>query len=401
LCRSLSCVNSRGSLDIEGFDKVWKAINWLIKSGIINDNPSNEDVFGSVNSYFDPSKGNYGYAFSEITGYALTTFTYLYNLYGGEAFLKLADNGFRWLRDKAFDKRINGCFCRYDYKVGDFNPKRVCSFDNGMILNGLVSLYRVTKDAEIIDLALKIGDWLVDDMQNEDGSFNVRYVYRDGIARIDFSYDKWSSQCGSFLCKIGIGLLNLYDVTGEDKYKEAAGNSGDRALKFQCDDGRFITNLLEHHTHLHPHSYTCEGLFVLGHYLDDEKYLSSAIKGTRWSLRVINKSNGFPRKYLIDEIIRYERNDINAQSVRLMILSILNGYEIPPLQIKGAVENMLRYQVKSPNGRMDGAFIYGFNYDGREMPHPNSWVTMFSIQALLMYDQILLKGKSFDYFNLI
>jgi hypothetical protein len=192
--------NRGGSPDVASLgDKLNKAVDWLARSGIVNDNPSRTDTFGSVSSFLDTARGEYAYAYSEITGYALTAFAYLYHIYHDDIFLELANNASKWLGEKAFDNKIGGCFCRYDYDARDFKPRRVCSFDNGMILNGLVSLYRITKDPDLLELAVKIADWLVFDMQNEDGSFNVRYVYSRGRPRISFSYDKWSSQPGAFL----------------------------------------------------------------------------------------------------------------------------------------------------------------------------------------------------------
>jgi len=379
-----------------------KAINWLTRSGIVNGDPSQSDTFGSVNSYFDTARRVYAYAYSEITGYALTTFSYLYHLYRDEIFLELANNASKWLKEKAFENRLGGCLCRYDHNVRDFMPRRVCSFDNGMILNGLVSVYRITRDPDLIELARKIADWLVCDMQNEDGTFNVRYVYTRDRPRISNTYDKWSSQSGAFLCKIAIGLLNLYDISGEQLYKEAAIRSGDAALKFQRNDGRFITNLLQEHTHLHPHSYACEGLLALGNYLHNREYIESAMRGVEWSLRIMNPSYGFPSLYSPHKISRQERNDINAQVIRLLILSKLNGGGTAGLRVTKCVENMLQFQMLSSDRRIDGAFKYGFDEEkGIEAPHPNSWVTMFSVQALLMYERTLLRSEDFDYFLII
>jgi hypothetical protein len=392
------------SLDTSNLrESLWKAVNWLTRSGIVNTDPSRPDTYGSVNAYFDTGRDKYAFAYSEITGYAVTLFVYLYKIYNDKILQDRAIDASKWLMEKALDRNLGGCLCRYDHDDRDFEPRRVCTFDNGMILNGIVSLYRITRNSDLLEFAMKIANWLIFDMQNEDGSFNVRYVYFKEKPRIGFSYNKWSSQTGAFLCKTSLGLLNLYDVSGEKIYREAAISSGKAALRFQHRDGRFITNALQGYTHLHPHCYTCEAMYVLGNYLHDSEFVESALQGTQWALGVMNSTYGFPTLYSPNEIVvKGERNDINAQATRLLILRQLNGFETPNRTIERCIENMLRFHMHSSDQRLDGAFTYGFDEEkGVEVSHPNSWVTMFAVQALTMYMRNLVDGEVLDYLLLV
>lgn len=378
-----------------------KAIKWFKLSGIFNLNPNDEKTHGSVNSYFIPNEKRYAYAYSEITGYGLTFLTYLYEITNEVGYINLAMKSFRWLKDVALDDRMGGCLCRLDLIEREFLPKRVCSFDNGMILNGLCNLYRVKKKEEILELAVLIGNSLLNNFQNLDGSMNVRYIYQHDSPRIEFSYGKWSSQVGTFLAKNSIGLLNLSDITGDERYEISALDLCKWAESLQRENGRFITNLLENGTHLHPHSYTCEGLLTTGQITGNEDMVASARKGLDWSINAMNNTSGFPRYYNENGFIRHERNDINAQIIRLMI--ILNQIDggVGRALIDDCVSHLIGFQMESNDIKIDGSFIYGFDESGNKMINPNSWVTMFSLQALLMYKRNLIQGERFNPFLLV
>ena len=62
---------------MESKDRSIKASNlWFLDSGIQNVNIC-KDVDGAFNSWFDTNKNDYYYAYSEITGYGITTLLFL------------------------------------------------------------------------------------------------------------------------------------------------------------------------------------------------------------------------------------------------------------------------------------------------------------------------------------
>jgi len=362
-----------------------KGVRWFMGSGIINNNRGSRNIAGSINSYYIPSEGRYAYAYSEITGYGLTFLTYLDRKLGDGQYIDRALSSFEWLVDQAFNVEIGGCYCRYDLENGIFEPRRICSFDNGMILNGLCSLYRITGRDDILAFAVSIGEFLVTRMVGEDGSVRARYIFEEKRPLIESEMDKWSSQKGSFQAKIAIGLVNLYQLTEDDRYLDAAERICSWSLRFQRDNGRFVTNRFDNSTHLHPHSYSCEGLLTVGSVLENNRFVEGALRGIEWGMKNKNETGGFPRNHKDGEFTRSERNDINAQMLRLQILGEGKGLEVRDEDLQRTVERMIFFQRDSKDPREDGAFIYGYGDLGNEMSNPNSWVTMFNVQALIMY----------------
>ena len=69
---------------------------WLLFSGI--QDQSNEKIkHGGVYSWFDKTVNSYAFLYSEITGYALTWFTYLYISTKKDIFRLKAEDAFKWL----------------------------------------------------------------------------------------------------------------------------------------------------------------------------------------------------------------------------------------------------------------------------------------------------------------
>ena len=168
----------------------------------------------------------------------------------------------------------------FDQK-GDLS-NQIYAFDNGMIILGLLNLYKVTKDQNLLT-AEKITKSLVD--RFFDGSKFVAVLDRscNTISSDRFSANhgiKWSSVSGPYHSKLSLCLLELSSLTNNNYYAVISDSLCKFALKFQQADGRFITNPdQENITFLHPHLYACEGLIYGGIRHSNRDYLLAGIKG--------------------------------------------------------------------------------------------------------------------------
>ncbi len=97
----------------------------------------------------------------------------------------------------------------------------------------------------------------------------------------------------------------------------------------------------------------------------------------------------------------HERADINAQVIKLMILLNISDNKPDKSLIENCIMHLLKFQTETVDKVADGSFIYGFDDDGRKKNDPNSWVTMFSVQALYMYMKNIAKGDDFNPYLLI
>jgi hypothetical protein len=162
------------------------------------------------------------------------------------------------------------------------------------------------------------------------------------------------------------------------KYKKVAIGLCEYALTRQQRDGQFLTYGEQSGTNLHPHSYSAEGLFVAGRYLDNRTFLESAKKAASWSIE--NTKDGIAPRLKHDDIFNYnERVDTLAQVYRLCRIFSLNDKRIDEV-----LHKIISYQSNAANAREYGGFKFGKSSSGEDLPHVNAWVTMFAIQAILL-----------------
>ncbi len=358
------------------------AKRWLLESGIQNLD-RNSPTYGSFNAWYDEGRKAHSFAFSEITGYGISTLLYLDSLRSDSVLIDRAKLAANWLLSKAWDPRFGGLQCRYDHVTGSFN-NRVCSFDAGICLTGLANLYRKTRETEYLGGAIKLGDWLIRYMQKEDGSFYARIHTLTG--RFIDDPAKWSSQSGSYHSKISIGLLNLFDLTRDVAYKESAIKVCEWSLRLQLSSGRFITNRRSGDTHLHPHCYSAEGLLWAGLVLRNKRFIESANRALRWIEQHLLPTGGVPRTYRHWHFSRRESVDILSQTIRLWSLLLrTQGKMKDDALLEKAVSRIFRFRSCSDDVGSQGGFLYGYTEEGSFANHVSSWGTMFAIQALVLY----------------
>ncbi|MFH0832250.1 MAG: hypothetical protein V1900_00815 [Candidatus Aenigmatarchaeota archaeon] len=354
--------------------------DWLLNSGI--QNISDNEWNGGFNAWYNLDKKEYAYVYSEITGYGITTLLQLHKLTGRGIFLDRAMLAANWLINIAMEN--NYTRARY-YENGFDNT--VYSFDNGMVLFGLANLYRLTQMEKYLDFSVKIADFLLG-MQKSDGLFYS--IYDTGEKKNLNIGDKWSTVSGSYHAKLSLGLLAVHDILNEAKYRKAAIKVCEESIKFQ-KNGRFLT--LGNETHLHPHSYSAEGLLYAGLKLDKNRFVESALNAVVWSLNNQQEDGGMPSSYPSD---KNERNDVLAQTLRLGTIFL----QQKDINEKERIEKLRKRLLESQNLSTEhkGGFFYGFE-NGKKLNHINSWVSMFALQALIFYDKYLKKeGVELDLF---
>ncbi|MFH2231943.1 MAG: formyltransferase family protein [Patescibacteria group bacterium] len=373
------------------YNRIDHATNWLLKSGIQNEPGTKTitgvDASGSFNAWFDMDKRNYSYIYSEISGYALTTLLYLYQASKKAVYLDRANGVASWLLKT---QHPAGQFQTAFYMNVDSQrkPENFHTFDTGVILNGLVNYFRVTSDPNYLSSAKRSADWLISTMTG-DGSVPAMISHKDN-SRVDFP-DTWSTQSGPYHAKLAIGLLNLFDVTKEIKYQNAARAFCDYALSKMTQDGQFYTYESFKSTNFHPHAYTCEGLYVAGKYLNEPRYFDAAKKGTEWAVSLIK--NGIVPRHIFDGNPNYnERVDVMAQIYRLALLFDIKSESMLLLH-----NNLLSNQYFGEVQEQRGGFIFGKSSDGKPLEHINSWVTMFALQAMMLSKS----ANGFNEFHLI
>ena len=183
-----------------------------------------------------------------------------------------------------------------------------------------------------------------------------------------------------------MGILSLYEITKEEKYKNSAIKFCEYALKQQEKNGRFVTFRDTKGTHMHPHCYSAEGLLYIGSAVNEQRYVDAAMAAARWALSTQLDDGGVPCTYIHNEPNKNQRSDTLAQVLRLGVMAAqlgkLNQDELKKLDL--LKDKLLQYQLTE--GAQKGGFLFGTDFNGKDLHHVNSWCTMFALQGLLMYD---------------
>lgn len=363
-------------------ENIASAVNWLLHSGI-------QAESGAFNAWFDLDKKNYPFAYSEITGYAMTALLFFNRMEKQKGLMQRAEKAAKWLHDNALSKE-GAVRTRHYYnaKKADerfsFEGGNVFAFDCSMVLNGFVNLFNETKEKEYLNYAEKIAGFLDEKMfANE-----MRAVYNLKSKRFLDNAGKWSWQPGSHHAKAAIGLLDIAAITENDDFAGKAGQLCENAIELQHKSGRFITNKSDNSTHLHPHCYSAEGLLYAGIKLKEEKFVAAAEKATEWAI-ANQTSNGGVNAFFDGKWNNSQRSDVIAQVLRLAaaLRSIGRLQKIAGEKIDALALRLLQEQNIQP-GEQQGGFFYGQDEEGKSKNCLNSWCTMFAAQALQWHGKL-------------
>jgi hypothetical protein len=370
-------------------------MNWLLYSDIRIKNGPNK---GALYGWKDLSSRSFPFIYSEITGYAITFFSWIASEFGNPDALRAAIDSSDWI---AKNMRSYLVVAKPPGSLNQSNELSdlYYSFDNGMIIIGLLNLHKITKDSGILKLAENMTQALI-------GRF---FDGEKIIPRLDYSYNpimkedvdgivKWSTISGPYHSKLSIGLLEMSRLINNPRYVQVSNSICEYALKLQESKGQFITNPGSDVVYLHPHLYACEGLIYSGLKQPNEDHYNAGLKGLKWAVDQLVSRN-------VDALLRNtrkgsaEQSDCTAQLLRLLVLcrsSLTDFYTDSKLNnvIDRLDSRLLEFYI--PAGGGQGAMRYQFTLDTA-----CSWCTMFSTQALNLWKLWKYKNsapKWIDYF---
>lgn len=336
-----------------------RAGQWLLLSGI-------QSAEGGVARFYRSDLQKSNPVSTEITGYAASALVYLYEKTGDSGYADRAIETARFLTRTAWDTKLQTFPFEWP------QPSPAYFFDCGIIVRGLLAVWRMSGDPEFLQSAA-------------DGA---RAMWRDFDSGTDFhpvidlpskqalARDaRWSRSSGCYQLKAALGWLELADATGDDEFRQYFQQVLQMA---ETDDAEFLPGSSDENKvmdRLHAYSY----------------YLEACIGAGR------DVSHGIARvsKYLSEIGPRFARSDVYAQLLRLRLLS---GIAVD----EGAQEfqELAKFQASGPDPRIDGGFYFGRNASGF-LPYVNPVSTVFALQAMEMWREHEQGVQSFDWRTLI
>ena len=341
-----------------------RAGSWFLHSGI-------QEPSGGVARYYVSDVGQNQRVSTEITGYAVSTFLYLHTLSGERAYLEAARRAGRFLAEVAWDQwlRVFPFECG---KADDADQARAYFFDSGIILRGLLGLWRATGEPWALECARNCGASMARDFAPEAGPHPILELPSKRPLPREL---RWSRSPGCYQLKAALSWHELGEATGEEHWSRhyetvlrKALESHAAFLEAEADPERLMDRL-------HAYCYFLEGLLPCARRPECAEALRRGIGETGRLLREIAP--------------RFERADVWAQLLRVRLYAdALGADQVDSAAAEEEACRILTFQLAAEDPRMAGGFAFG-RRGGAVLPHVNPVSTAFSIQALEMWRQHL------------
>jgi hypothetical protein len=207
-------------------------IRWIIEA---------QQGDGGIAAYYGLLDG-YSQSYPEVTGYIVPTLYDYAGLTQGVA-TSAADRATQWLLglqmpSGAFPAGLHGI------------EPRPSVFNTGQILQGLVRAAQEKQSSEILKMATRAGQWLLD-VQAADGSWSGEGAYQ-GVAHTYYTMVAWS-------------LALLASALNERRFADAASRNVEWVIRQMRPSGWIDgINLQGHPTYLHFVAYATQGTLEVG-----------------------------------------------------------------------------------------------------------------------------------------
>lgn len=320
----------------------------MLQSGI-------QENSGGVARYYLAAEARNLPVSTEITGYAASTFAFLYERTADARYLEAAVRAQQFLTREAWNESLR----IFPFETAPGSPAYF--FDCGIIIRGLLSVWRITRDQEPLDIAYACGRSMGRDFFSDSAIHPVISL----PDREPLPYEKrWSREPGCFLLKSALAWHQLAEITADSRFSEW----WERALEFAVsNDPEFLPGVEEQvrvMDRLHAYSYYLEALLATG--------------------RASLLAAGIPRAagYLREIAPQFARSDVYAQILRVRLLA--DSLSLVPLDQAAAAEeahSISGYQYQSDDPRLDGGYCFG-SREGQLLPFANPVSTGFCLQAM-------------------
>ena len=326
---------------------------WFLQSGIQEPN-------GGVARYHFTARAENARISTEITGYAVSTFVYLHTLLGDQQYLDRAVAAARYLCREAWDTKSD----TFPFEPTPNGEQAYAYFfDCGIIIRGLLAVWRATGDNEFLDKAKETGLAMAYDFLADVAVHPILTL--PDKQPVDYE-PRWSRSPGCYQLKSALAWRDLAEATGE----KALDIPFERMLEYSlstCDS--FLPgdpNPEKVMDRLHAFCYFLEALLAVADRPAAAKALEIGIPRVAGLLREIAPI--------------FARSDVYGQLLRLRMIASRRG--VMRLDFKAAEEEATAIATFL---RDDGGFWFG-RKGGERMPFANPVSTAFCMQAITMWE---------------
>lgn len=332
-----------------------RAGRWFLHSGI--QNPSG----GVARFYLADARKNKPVS-TEITGYAASALTFLYEKTGKQAYLDRARLTARFLCEHVWEPNL-GVFPFEHPSPSDESDHLGYFFDSGIIVRGLLAVWRVTRDARLLETAAAAAHSMLEVFRSDEGFHPILSL--PGLKPLPRE-DHWSRTVGCYQTKAALAWWEAAAITGESEMRDAYLEMIGQALLDHEDFLPGTADRLRVMDRLHAYCYFLEALWPL---LDRP----DCVAAYRTGLRKVSALLRHSENHLV-------RSDVYAQLLRARVYgAIVIPVDVP--LARHEAQTLAGFQPVSDDPRIDGGFFFGIR-NGEMQQHSNPVSTAFAMQAL-------------------
>lgn len=251
-------------------------------------------------------------------------------------------------------------------------------FNTGQVIRGLLKAYHISKEIRYLESCIKAGDWLCK-IQENDGSWQTQ-----ASMNAKRTYDSY----------VAAALVDLFIVTGHQKYKTAAINNINWILHSQQQTNGWFSNcdntvIYNHNPILHTIAYTIDGILDVGLKLKDVKYIEAARKSADQLLNIFEKKKIFNGRY--DKNWKGTQYTICTGCAQMSIIWSKLFQQTKDDRYRKAVERMNDQLIsiqrmthgmgKKTEGALQGSFPIWGKYEPFAFPN---WATKYLLDAIML-----------------
>ncbi|MBC7926341.1 MAG: hypothetical protein H7039_11855 [Bryobacteraceae bacterium] len=344
--------------------------SWFLDSGI-------RYVSGGFARFYGADLGKNRRLSTEITGYSISALAYLYQRTGETRYLIAAKDAADFLVNAAWLPSPG--IWPFEYPTSDGPEPLTYFFDTGIIVRGLLALWRINGSQGLLDAAIAGGESMNLFSTCEAGVHNP-ILSLPSLQPLAYQ-SQWSRSPGCYQLKSALAWRELSVVTGRSDFRDSWVKTATWAIR-HADAFLPAETRSKTMDRLHAYLYFLEAML----FEHEENVLSRGITMVSHNLRKIR-----------DE---FERADVNAQLLRIRLLAHQAGL-VPWNEVEGREEarRIATFQALSDDERLHGGYFFGRR--GPDLvPHVNPVSTAFCLQALEMLSDFDC-GKKLDEMSLI
>jgi hypothetical protein len=332
---------------------------WFLHSGI-------QQPDGGVARYYLVDACRNLPASTEITGYAVSAFVYLHSVTHDARYLDRALAAARFL-GRAWDPASE----TMPFEIEP--PAYTYFFDCGIVVRGLLSIWRASGQQEFLDSAVAIGESMARDFAGPAGDFHP-ILALPGRSPLPRDPVRWSRTATCYQLKSAMALWDLHEATRDARapFLEPYERVLESSLRTYPDFLPGHPDRPKVMDRLHAFCYFLEGLLPRAADSRCAAALRDGIARVACHLRAIAPE--------------FERSDVYAQLLRVRLYADWLG--VVPLDRPAAefeAAQLAAFQAVDPDPRIDGGYWFGRKNAG-PLPFINPVSAAFACQALELWE---------------